>query len=72
MALKDKAQTVLIYESTVLKRNASELGENRADRQLDGANFAFVDGHIKWFAKAKTPSFKLKTQVKHLKAALLL
>lgn len=54
------AQTVLIYETSVLKRNAFGMGENRANRHLDGANFAYVDGHVKWSAKTQTPSFKLK------------
>ena len=54
------SETVAVYETNVLKRNAYGMGENIAYRHLDGANFAFADGHVKWFAKAgKQPSFFL-------------
>jgi prepilin-type processing-associated H-X9-DG protein len=54
------SQTVSIYETTVLKRNAYGMGENPAFRHAGGANYAFADGHVKWFDKSKTPSFNLK------------
>ncbi|HEX8464976.1 MAG TPA: H-X9-DG-CTERM domain-containing protein [Abditibacterium sp.] len=53
-------QTVSLYETSVLKRNAYGVGENRAFRHQNGANYAFADGHVKWFPKTATPSFKLK------------
>ncbi|RYG67304.1 DUF1559 domain-containing protein [bacterium] len=60
-AVSDFSRTVSFYETIVLKRNAYFQGENRAARHLDGANYAFADGHIKWFKKDSTfPSFKLK------------
>ncbi len=61
--LSQTALTVSLYETTVLKRNAFGMGENQAFRHLDGANFAFADGHVKWFAKtSKMPSFLLNPQ----------
>ncbi|PQV62716.1 prepilin-type processing-associated H-X9-DG domain-containing protein [Abditibacterium utsteinense] len=51
---------VSIYETSDLKRNAYGLGENPAFRHEGGANYAFVDGHVKWFDKTQIPSFKLK------------
>ena len=54
------AETVSIYETSVLKRNAYGLGENRAFRHQGGANYAFADGHVKWFASSTKPSFNLK------------
>ena len=57
--LPNTAETVSIYETSILKRNAYGMGENRAFRHLDGANYAFVDGHVKWFGKSATPSFNI-------------
>ncbi|HEX9998097.1 MAG TPA: H-X9-DG-CTERM domain-containing protein [Abditibacterium sp.] len=56
----NSAKTVSIYETSILKRNAFGIGENVAFRHLNGANYAFADGHVKWFPKGQTPSFKLK------------
>ncbi len=53
-------RTILIYETSILKRNAYGSGENLAFRHQNGANYAFADGHVKWFSKTGTPSFKLK------------
>jgi prepilin-type processing-associated H-X9-DG protein len=53
-------RTVSIYETSDLKRNAYGLGENLAFRHQGGANYAFVDGHVKWFDKNQIPSFKSK------------
>ncbi|HEX9998099.1 MAG TPA: H-X9-DG-CTERM domain-containing protein [Abditibacterium sp.] len=53
------AETVSVYETSVLKRNAYGMGENRAFRHEDGANYAFVDGHVKWFGKSAKPSFNI-------------
>ena len=49
--LDNPAQTVAIYETEDLTRNAFGAGEERAFRHLDGSNLAFADGHIKWFAQ---------------------
>ena len=56
MAVESSAETVSVYETSVLKRNAYGLGENRAFRHMDGANYAFTDGHVKWFDQSKTPA----------------
>lgn len=56
----DSTQTVSIYETSVLKRNAYGMGENPAFRHLGGANYAFVDGHVEWLIKTQIPRFKLK------------
>lgn len=56
-ALEAPAQMVAVYETTVLKRNAYGLGEDIAYRHENGANYAFGDGHIKWFSREKRPSF---------------
>ena len=45
------AQSVLIYESITQKRNHSGEGKGIAFRHDNGTNFAFADGHIKWFPK---------------------
>lgn len=62
--LEAPAFTTAIYETTVLKRNAYGMGENRAFRHEGGANYAFADGHVKWYEKSATnPSFNLKPQI---------
>lgn len=58
--LADTAKIVALYETTLLKRNAYGMGENLAFRHLRGANYAFADGHVKWFSETRIPSFKLK------------
>lgn len=58
--VSNTSQTVSLYETTILKRNAYGMGENRAYRHLEGANYAFADGHVKWFASTQSPSFNLK------------
>ncbi len=54
------AQTILFYETTDLERNSYGIGEEPAFRHLNGANYAFADGHVKWLAQTAIPSFKLK------------
>lgn len=54
------SQTVAVYETQILKRSAFGMGEFRANRHLGGANFTFIDGHVKWLAAAAKPSFNLK------------
>ncbi len=49
------AQTVAIYETDDLTRNAFGAGEERAYRHLGGSNIAFADGHVKWYAQGDEP-----------------
>ena len=49
------AQTVALYETDDLTRNAFGAGEERAYRHGGGSNIAFTDGHIKWFAQGQEP-----------------
>ena len=53
--LNNVAQTVAIYETEDLTRNAFGAGEERAYRHMGGSNIAFADGHIKWFAQNQEP-----------------
>ena len=57
--IPNSAETVSLYETGVLKRNAYGIGENRAFRHEGGANYAFADGHIKWFDQSAKPSFNI-------------
>ncbi len=50
------AQTVAIYETDDLTRNAFGAGEERAYRHLNGSNIAFADGHIKWYPQGNEPA----------------
>lgn len=62
--LDNVAYTTAIYETSVLKRNAYGMGENLAFRHEGGANYAFADGHVKWYEKSSTtPSFNLKPSI---------
>ena len=54
------AQTVAIYETEDLTRNAFGVGEERAYRYLGGSNIAFADGHIKWFAQGSEKPEEVK------------
>ncbi len=49
------AQTVAIYETDDLTRNAFGVADERAYRHMGGSNIAFVDGHIKWYAQGQEP-----------------
>jgi len=58
-ALESPAETVLIYETTVLKRNYFGEGKDLAFRHLGGANYAHSDGHVKWYPSGRTQRFSL-------------
>lgn len=53
-------QTVLVYETTNLVKNASGNGQEIAYRHKGGAYFAFGDFHVKWFSQTARPSFEVK------------
>lgn len=57
--LADISKVVSIYETSELGRGAFGMGGNPAFRHEGGANYAFADGHIKWFSKTQTPSFNI-------------
>lgn len=58
--LDNVAQTVAIYETDALERNAFGAGEERAYRHGGGSNIAFADGHIKWFAEGQEPEAQVQ------------
>ncbi len=43
--------TVSVYETSNLSENVFAPGTGRAYRHAGGANFAFADGHVKWFQR---------------------
>ena len=59
-SILDESQMVSIYETTDLKWNAYGMGEKPAFRHLGGANYAFTDGHVKWFDKKNIPQFTFR------------
>ncbi|RYZ89254.1 MAG: hypothetical protein EOP06_09595 [Proteobacteria bacterium] len=59
-SIKNDSQPVSIYETTILERNSSGAGDDPAFRHLDGANYAYADGHVKWLSKTEIPSFEMK------------
>lgn len=62
-AVWSKADTTpLLYETATLAGNAYGIGENLAFRHESGANYAFMDGHVKWYPEGKAPNFVLKRQ----------
>lgn len=50
---------VTLYETSDLRRNAYGTGQSLDFRHDEGANYAFLDGHIKWLSKENVPSFNL-------------
>lgn len=59
--LEDPAGTVLLFESTDGKKNASDRGESlpRPGRHNGGTDYAMADGHVKWVGDdAPRPSFE--------------
>jgi RNA polymerase sigma factor (sigma-70 family) len=48
--LPNPAYTVLVFESTLGVRNASDAGESvpHPGRHLSGTDFAYAEGHVKW------------------------
>ena len=60
--MDNPAQTVAIYETSDLTRNAFGVADERAYRHLGGSNLAFADGHIKWFAQGQEPKASVSFQ----------
>ncbi len=58
----ETSQMVMLYETTDLRWSAYGLGEKPAFRHLGGANYAFLDGHIKWFEKTQIPQFTFQSK----------
>jgi prepilin-type processing-associated H-X9-DG protein len=46
--------TVLLFESTDLRRNVYNEGSGIAYRHSNGTNIAFLDCHVKWYPKNAT------------------
>lgn len=57
--LPSTSETVSVFETSILKRNAYGMGENPAFRHEGGANYCFADGHVEWFDKSEIPSFNV-------------
>lgn len=55
------AATVLLFESTSGKKNASDTGESipMPGRHSSGTDYALADGHVSWEADGAKPSFLL-------------
>ena len=54
------ATLVSIYETSNLEVNVFGPGTGRAYRHMDGANFAFADGHIKWYPRSNSAQLCFK------------
>jgi prepilin-type processing-associated H-X9-DG protein len=50
-------ETVLVYDSRNLRPNAFGLGGDVAFRHDGGANYAFADGHVKWYPISEPQNF---------------
>jgi len=55
------ASTVMLFESTLGTKNASDMGQSvpRPGRHSGGTDYAFADGHVKWFRDGTKLSYKL-------------
>lgn len=60
-ALDSPAQTVLLFESNLGVKNASDTSQSVPvpGRHLGGTDYAQADGHAQWFPDGTMPSFKL-------------
>lgn len=60
-ALDAPARTVLLFESNLGVRNASDAGQSapRPGRHLGGTDYAFADGHAKWVPDGTKLSYRL-------------
>jgi len=58
--LTNPAQNVLMYDSTAGTKNAADALTSlpKPGRHFGGNNFAFVDGHCKWFSDSASPAPK--------------
>ena len=52
------ATTVILFESTLGTKNATDTGESvpKPGRHNGGTDYAFSDGHVKWLSDATTPA----------------
>jgi len=71
--IEDVTKTVAFYESNILKRNQSFDGRDLIYRHLlngvAGANYAFVDGSVKWHSQRDKQDFRLMhPKIKNAKA----
>ncbi len=62
MKLKDidnPAATVLLFETATNAKNAADTGDSipRPGWHSGGTDYAFADGHVKWFHDKDRPSF---------------
>lgn len=60
-ALDAPASTVMLFESTAGVKNASDTGLSvpKPGRHRGGTDYAFADGHVKWFPDGTKLSYKL-------------
>jgi prepilin-type processing-associated H-X9-DG protein len=61
--VEQPVNTVLFYESNISARNHNGDGRDLMYRHMqnkrDGANYAFADGHVKWYPQTQPQNFRL-------------
>ncbi|HEX8465630.1 MAG TPA: DUF1559 domain-containing protein [Abditibacterium sp.] len=58
--MKSPSTLVNVYETTNLGENVFGPGTARAYRHAGGGNYAFADGHVKWFKRGDDARFTFK------------
>ncbi len=60
-AIRVPSKTVLLFDSTKNALNATDTGQSvpHPGRHGGGSLYAFQDGHVRWIADGKKPSFQL-------------